>query len=72
MKLIANWKTSYRLYSVQIAIAIMLVSILDIVLHQFFGEAVPRWIFYLTGPGVAIARVVQQFLSTDTGNGTVN
>lgn len=62
INLISGWKQSYKLYSVQIAIVIMLVSILDIVLQQHFYREVPRWIFYLTGPGVAIARVVQQFL----------
>lgn len=65
MKLIADWKKSYKLYSVQIAIAITLISVLDVLLHQFTGEVVPRWIFYLTGPGVAIARLIQQFFDRE-------
>lgn len=68
MKLIDNWKQSYKLYSVQIALAIMLVSILDIILRQY-GEQVPYWVFYLTGPGVAIARLVQQFFDREVEHG---
>lgn len=69
MKLITNWKQSYKLYSMWVAMAIMLVSILDVVLRQF-GEQVPYWLFYMTGPGVVIARLVHQFLGDgdDDGN----
>lgn len=69
MKLITNWKQSYKLYSMWVAMAIMFVSILDVVLRQF-GEQVPYWLFYMTGPGVAIARLVHQFLGDGDDNGT--
>lgn len=68
MKLIDNWKKSYKLYSMQIALAIMVLSILDIVLRQY-GEQVPYWIFYLTGPGVAVSRLVQQFFDHEVQYG---
>lgn len=63
LKLIAGWKTAYKLYSVQIGIVILLASVLDVVLRSQTSFEVPVWFFYLTGPGVMIARVVQQFFS---------
>lgn len=71
LKLIDDWRKSYKLYSMWIALAIMGLSILDVLLHQFTYTEVPRWIFYMTGPGVAIARVIQQFFETETYDGAV-
>jgi len=68
MKLISNWKQSWKLATMWVAGFLMILSILDIVLRQY-GESVPFWIFYLTGPGVAIARVVKQFIDEEADHG---
>jgi len=65
MKLIRDWKQSYKFYSMWIAVAIMAVSLADIFLGMVTAHEVPKWVFYLTGPGVAIARVVHQFMDDD-------
>lgn len=62
MKLIEDWKKSYKFYSMWIALVIMAVSLADIFLGLVTSYEVPKWVFYLTGPGVAVARVVHQFM----------
>lgn len=64
MKLIDNWRQSYKFYSVWVGIFIMTLSIADAVL-RFNGAAAPAWLYWLTGPGVLIARAVQQFSEDD-------
>lgn len=71
IKLIKDWRESWKLATMWVALGIMVLSVLDIVLHTQ-GEAVPRWLFYVTGPGVAVARVVAQFLDKESINGTLN
>lgn len=65
MKLIQDWRESYKFYSMWIALAIMAVSMIDIFLGISTNYEVPKWVFYLTGPGVAVARVVHQFMDSD-------
>lgn len=69
IKLIAGWQKAYKLYSVQIGILLMLVSIADIILKSQTTIQVPTWVFYLSGPGVMIARVIQQFFGENYGTG---
>lgn len=63
IQLISGWKKAYKLYSVQFGIFLLVLSVADILLKSQTSFEVPSWIFYLSGPGVMIARVVQQFFS---------
>lgn len=69
MKLIKGWKQSWKLATMWVAVGIMILSIVDILLRQY-GEQVPFWIFYVTGPGVAVARVVKQFFDDEVDHGS--
>ncbi len=65
MKLIAEWKQSYKLYSVQIGLAITLLSIADGVMRAIGAGVVPAWVYTASAVLLLIARNVQQFLGEE-------
>ncbi|KAF1021897.1 MAG: hypothetical protein GAK30_01586 [Paracidovorax wautersii] len=71
MKLIAGWKQSYRLYSVQIAAAIMLLSVIDSILRVKGIVELPAWVYTVSSVLLIVVRNVQQFFeSADTSGNT--
>ena len=67
-QLIRDWKKSYKLYSMWVSIGIMVVSVIDVLLQAKQLGEVPKWVFYATGPGMALARVIHQFMGEPDGD----
>lgn len=65
MKLIEGWKKSYKLYSVQIGLALMLLSVIDGVLRALGDGIVPAWMYTVSAVVLIVARNVQQFLGDE-------
>lgn len=59
MKLIPNWKQSWRLWSVRLAALLALLSALEPLLPELSQALPPRWYAYLA-LAIAISRVVKQ------------
>lgn len=66
MKLIENWKESYKLWSVQLSSVLVILSIVQTVLDQYqISFAGSKWFSIATGTVgalILIARVVKQNL----------
>lgn len=70
LKLIADWKKSYRLYSMQIGLVILGLSVIDGVLRELQVSAVPYWAYSISAVVLLIARLVVQFLGSSDADGS--
>lgn len=60
-RLIEGWKKSYKLYSVQISLLILVWSVVDGLLRMK-GDYLPPWFYTLSAVGLLLSRHIKQFL----------
>lgn len=66
-KLIDNWKTSYKLFSVQASVLIFIWSIVDGILRLDGMPPLPSWFYTGSAVALIVLRNVRQFLENDDG-----
>jgi len=64
-KLIRNWKSSYKLFSVQMSVIILIWSIVDGILRLDGMPPLPSWFYTVSAVVLIILRNVSQFLETE-------
>lgn len=65
MKLIANWRTSYKLFSVQMSVVILIWSIVDGVMRLDGMPALPSWFYTLSAIALIVLRNINQFMEKE-------
>lgn len=65
IKLIDNWRTCYKLFSVQLSLVILVWSIADGILRLDGMPPLPSWFYTVSAVALIILRNVSQFLETE-------